>query len=221
MTTSGASDGGVRDYLAWHEAYDDPDSNLSKRLRAVRTEINRFLDSTAPHGVRVLSVCAGDGRDLLGVLARRPDRARVSGTLVEVLPALVDRAREAIDDLGIGSVLDVRQSDAGHSGAYAGAVPADLLIVSGVMGNISVADIEGLVHTCRELCAPGATVVWTRGRMEPDLGPAIRSWFEAAGYASVALHEDIEGSPMRLGVERLTAPPLPLRTGRRIFTFLR
>lgn len=102
VTTAGASDGGARDYVAWHEAYDDPDSSLSKRLRAVRAEINRFLDNTAPRAVRVLSVCAGDGRDLLGVLARRPDRVRVGGTLVEIVPVLVDRAREAIVELEMG-----------------------------------------------------------------------------------------------------------------------
>jgi len=64
-------------------------------------------------------------------------------------------------------------------------------------------------------------VLWTRGRMEPDLGPRIRAWFDEAGFESVRLHDAIDGTPMRLGVERLVVDPAPLRPGRRIFTFLR
>jgi hypothetical protein len=222
VTAAGArTTGGLRDYVAWHDAYDDPGSSLSKRLRRVRAEIARFLDDTAPRPVRVVSLCAGDGRDLLGVLADREDRHRVTGALVEILPELVQRARDVIDHLAMTGELEVRQADAGLSDSYARAVPADLVVVSGVMGNISADDVRRLIHATRELTAPEATVLWTRGRMEPDLGPEIRSWFDEAGFASVALFDDIEGSPMRLGVERLVAAPRALRPGRRLFTFLR
>ena len=222
VTEAGAAPlGGLRDYLAWHDAYDDAGSSLTKRLRQVRAEIDRFLDDTAPRPVRVLSLCAGDGRDLLGVLADRPDRRRVTGTLVEILPALVARARRRVTELGLDDALEVRQADAGHSDTYAGAVPADLVIVAGVMGNISAPDIHRLVRATREMAAPSATVLWTRGATAPDLGPQIRTWFDEAGFESVRLHQEIEGSPMRLGVERLVAEPEQLRPGRLLFTFLR
>lgn len=221
MTETGAAAEGLRDYVAWHTAYDDPGSSLSKRLRAVQAEIARFLDRTAPRPVRVLSLCSGDGRDLLGVLAGRDDLGRVSGLLVEILPALAERARSTVAGLGLTDALQVREADAGSSDTYVGAVPADLVLVSGVMGNISSDDIRRLIHTTRELCAPGATVLWTRGHLEPDLGPEIRAWFAEAGFESEALLERIEGSPMRLGVERLVAEPVALRPGRRVFTFLR
>lgn len=224
----GMDDGGVsgttgqlRDYVAWHTAYDDPDSGLSKRLKAVQGEVDRFLDESAPHEVRILSVCAGDGRDVLDVLAGRKDRDRVSGVLLEILDELADRAEERIAELGLGERLAVRREDAGWTDAYLAATPADLVVLSGIMGNISAEDIELLVHTARSFCTPGATVLWTRGRMEPDLGPEIRGWFDDAGFEKVRLHEDIEGSPMRLGVERLVAEPTALLPGRRIFTFLR
>lgn len=61
VTSAGAPGRGVRDYVAWHEAYDDPDSSLSKRLRRVRAEIDRLLDTTAPGAVRVLGVCKQGG----------------------------------------------------------------------------------------------------------------------------------------------------------------
>lgn len=221
VTTAGAVRSGLRDYVAWHLAYDDPDSSLSKRLRRVQAEVDRFLDETAPWPVRVLSICAGDGRDVIEVLARRDDRARVRGTFVENHPELVDRCRRRIAELGAGERLEVRAADAGLTDAYVGAVPADLVVVSGVMGNISATDVERLVHTAPELAAAGGTVLWTRGRMDPDLGPDIRRWFDEAGFASITLVEDIEGTPLRLGVERLVVDPRPLRPGRRLFTFLR
>jgi hypothetical protein len=89
------------------------------------------------------------------------------------------------------------------------------------MGNISAADIERLVHVSRQFCSRHATVLWTRGAQEPDLGPDIRRWFAEAGFDEVACDEWIEGTGMRVGVEQLTADPEPLRTGEPIFTFYR
>jgi hypothetical protein len=77
------------------------------------------------------------------------------------------------------------------------------------------------VHVSRQLCAPGATVLWTRGAQNPDLGPDIRRWFSEAGFDEVACEEWIEGTGMRVGVEQLTADPEPLRVGEPIFTFYR
>ncbi|HEY6741727.1 MAG TPA: hypothetical protein VI110_05150, partial [Lapillicoccus sp.] len=71
---------------SWHGAYVDPSSSLSRRLAVVRDRIDQWLDGTAPRPVRVVSLCAGDGRDLLEVLASRGDADRVTGTLVELDP---------------------------------------------------------------------------------------------------------------------------------------
>jgi hypothetical protein len=71
------------DWLSWHAPYDDPGSSLSRRLALVRGHVTQWLDSTTGP-VTVLSACAGDGRDLLGVLSARADRDQVSATLVEM-----------------------------------------------------------------------------------------------------------------------------------------
>lgn len=209
----------LRDYVAWHDAYADPSSSLSARLRQVQREIAAWLDRT-PGPVRVLSSCAGQGHDLLGVLEDRPyDRERVSGALVELDATNAAAARDWIARLGVDLV--VVEVDAGTTSAYAGLVPADLVLLSGIMGNITAADIERLVHVSRQFCAPGATVLWTRGAQEPDLGPDIRRWFAKAGFEEVACQERIEGTGMRVGVERLVATPELLRVGEPIFTFYR
>lgn len=217
----------LRDYVAWHAAYDDPDSALSARLREVQTQVSAVLDETAPGALQVISVCAGEGRDLLGVLAGRDDRDRVTGALVEIDETICAVAQAEIDRLGCTDRIVVRRADAGLLSAYQGLRPADLLLLSGIMGNISAPDIRRLIHVGRTLCAPGAVVIWTRGAQAPDLGPDIRSWFDEAGFTSVALIEHVEGTAMRVGVERLRADPTaPLVSdvrpdGERIFTFYR
>ncbi|MEO6143089.1 MAG: hypothetical protein ABIP19_03845 [Dermatophilaceae bacterium] len=210
----------LRDYVSWHAAYDDTESSLSVRLRHVQAAIVDWLDRT-PGPVRVLSSCAGQGHDILGVLEERglQDRARVTGALVEIDPTNVNIARRRIAHLGLA--LTVVECDAGTTDAYAGLLPANLLLLSGIMGNISAADIERLVYVSRQLCAPEATVIWTRGAQDPDLGSDIRRWFEQAGFEEVSCKEWIEGTSMRVGVHRLVAPPQPLRSGELIFTFYR
>lgn len=210
----------VRDYVRWHAAYDDPGSDLSARLRLVQGAIRDWLTSTTGP-VRVLSVCAGQGHDILGVLAEAEavDRARVSGALVEIEAANNDVSRHRIADLGVD--LDVVHADAGLTDTYEGLVPSDLVLLSGIMGNISAEDIERLAHTSRQLCAPGATVIWTRGVRDPDLVPDIRRWFTEAGFEELSCVEWIEGTGMRVGVNRLVVAPEPLVPGQTIFTFYR
>lgn len=58
-----------RDWFAWHRAYDDPGSDLRGRLGAVQGFIAEALTRQPPGRIRVVSVCAGQARDLLGVLA--------------------------------------------------------------------------------------------------------------------------------------------------------
>lgn len=36
---------GARDWASWHDAYENPQSSLSRRLRVVQRHISRFLDT--------------------------------------------------------------------------------------------------------------------------------------------------------------------------------
>ncbi|MEU2751669.1 hypothetical protein ABZ613_36270 [Streptomyces collinus] len=57
------------DGSAWHGGYDTADSWTARRLRTVRQQIRRALDDAPPGPLKVISLSAGDGRDLLHVLA--------------------------------------------------------------------------------------------------------------------------------------------------------
>jgi len=208
----------ARDWRQWHEQYDDHDSSLSKRLQVVQQLIGFTLEEARAGPMRAVSICAGQGRDLLGVLATHPRRDDVSGRLVELNPDLAAAARTAASVAGLGGI-EVVEGDAGLIDAYAGAVPADLVLCCGVFGNISESDIHATVSGLPMLCAPGATIIWTRGRRPPDLTPTIRGWFAEAGFSEL---DFVAPDDDQYGVGRNWWPGEAgeLVTGRRLFTFL-
>jgi len=175
--------------VAWHEAYDDPSSQLRARLTLVKQHVAAALDRAPAGPVRLLSLCAGQGRDVIETLPDHPRRDDVSAVLVETDPANVAWAREAAAAAGLPRV-EVRQADASQPADYADATPADVLLLCGIFGNVSVADTQRTIAAAPALCAPGATVIWTRHRREPDLTPRIRAWFTGAGFEELAF-----GSP--------------------------
>ena len=210
---------GLRDYDDWHREYDDPGSDLSWRLDRVRAHLGDALDRR-PGSVRILSACAGDGRDVIGVLAGRSDADRVRAVLVELHPEIADRAREAAAADGLTGV-EVRTADAGTTDAYVEAVPADIVLLVGIFGNISDDDLWRTIEVAPQLCAPGATLIWSRGRDEGDLNAEVRARFAAAGFRELAYETlDRDGMPA-LGVVRYAGPPVDLVPGRPLFTFIR
>lgn len=219
----------TRDYEDWHRRYDDPGSGLSWRLRRVRHHIEDALDRR-PGETTALSVCSGDGRDLLGVLAARSDAARVSAVLLELHPDLAQGARDAAAAAGLSRVT-VRTVDASRTDAYTGAVPADLVLLVGIFGNIADEDVWRLIRFAPQLCRPAATVVWSRGRrftrelagVTPgDLNDEVRRRFAAAGFEEVAYETHDSGGRPALGVLTYDGPPVELQPDDQpLFTFLR
>jgi hypothetical protein len=175
----------VQDWVAWHEAYDDPSSRLSARLKLVKQHVAAALDRARPGPIRLVSLCAGQGRDVIETLPGHRRRNDVSAVLVEAAPANVARAREAAWAAGLIQV-EVRQADASQVASFADALPANVLLLCGIFGNVSVPDIQRTIAAAPALCAPGATVIWTRHRREPDLTPQVRTWFTAAGFEELA-----------------------------------
>jgi len=205
-------------WQAWHEPYADEDSELSRRLRIVQQHIAAWLDRRPDEEVTVVSACAGQGHDLIGLLATRPDACRVRATLIEYDTGNVAAAQAAAGGAGLTNLV-IRQADAGRLSSYAGVVPADLVLMAGVFGNISDADVQRTINALPQLCAAGATVIWTRTRRTPDLTPAVREWLRVAGFVEEAFDAP-EGARFSVGVHRFEEAPRPLRTMGRTFTFL-
>lgn len=196
------------DWVEWHRRYDDPSSYLSQRLEFVQGHLRVALDGAPAGTIRLISVCAGQGRDVVGVLAGHPRTPDVRAFLVERDPRLVEAARQSAARSGLDQV-EVVCGDAGIIASYAGAIPAHVVLVCGVFGNITDADVANTVATLPALCEPGAIVIWTRHRHSPDLTPAIRAWFEEAGFEEIAFDGPLELS-VGVGAHRLVGEPRPI-----------
>ena len=196
-------------WLRWHAPYADPSSNLSRRLRAVQGMVREVLDampnpesSPNPETFRMVSMCAGQGRDVIDVLASHPRREAVSALLVELHPALVAFARARAAAAGVDRQVRVLEGDAAQSRSYVNYVPADLVLVCGVFGNITASDITRTIRALPRWCKEGAHVIWTRHRNPPDATPAIRADFAEAGFTELAFVAP-EGTVMTVGHHRL------------------
>ena len=207
------------DWLAWHEGYNDPTSPHARRLVVVQDHIRAFLDRCDAPSIRAVSLCSGSGADFLPVLAEHPAGRRTRARLIESHPELAERARATARELALEGV-EVFTGDASTTDALVGAVPADLVLVCGVFGNISDDDVYRTVRALPQLCAEGATVVWTRHRHEPDLTPAIREWLGEVGFAEGSFDSPGVGD-YAVGSHVLVGPARRLELGVRLFTFSR
>ena len=194
--------------------YNDPQSITSQRLAVVQDWIRYSVEALPPGPVRTVSICAGDGRDLVGALAEHPRRTDVHGLLVEIDPTLAERGRAAL-----WPGLDYLVADAALTDNYLGAVPANLVLACGIFGNISDDDIAATVRAMPMFLAPGGYVIWTRHRGEPAMFETIDDWFVEAGFAPV--FASAPEHPYGVGVHRLVTEPRPLIQGEHLFTFVR
>ena len=204
------------DWWDWHAPYDDRDSSLSRRLRAVQTLVAAALDASPSGPVNLVSMCAGQGRDVSGVLRDHPRRGDVRALLVERDERNVAAARSRTEDLD--AEVEVRAADAGSSESYIGFLPAEVVLVCGVFGNISDDDIAGTIDALPALCAADATVIWTRHRGAPDLTPRIREWFAQASFTEEAFVAPADTS-FGVGAHRFRGAPRP-HTPMRLFDFV-
>lgn len=205
------------DWVAWHRDYQDPASALSRRLRVVRDQLRRALPTHPRAPVRVISLCAGRGDDLIDVLRDYPYPDLVHARLVELDPRNVDAMRSAAREVGVG--LDIVQGDAAEPSFYEGVAPADMVLLCGVLGNVSERDVRLTIASLPQLCRRGGIVIWTRSRRPPDLTPRVRRWFAASGFSELAFvaPDDVLWS---VGAVRFGGEPEALGS-RRFFTFNR
>jgi len=203
------------DWVDWHRAYADPARPLHRRLRLVQAHIRAALDAAPPGPLRAVSICAGQGTDLLGVLADHPRAADVTARLVELDPHNAEAARTAAP-----ATVEVVTGDGGRVDAYAGAGPAELVLICGVLGRIGERDVANAVRLLPQLTATGGTVVWTRHRRAPDRTGRVRRLLRRAGFTEVAFDAPA-GEVFTVGSHRHAGAPAPLDPQARLFSSFR
>jgi hypothetical protein len=165
----------------------------------------------------VLALVAGQGRDLLPVLAEHPRRDDVAALLVELDPRNAEAARVAASEAGLVAV-EVITGDAADIEYYTSLAPADLVLICGLFAHVTDADIEHVIRHSTSLTKRGGVVIWTRHRREPDVVPQIGAWFGEQGFDEVWVSRpDLECA---VGVHRYRREPRPIVRGTKLFTFV-
>lgn len=202
------------DWYGWHDGYRDG-GPLRERLALVEDQLRLALDTVRPGPVMIISVCAGQGHDVGGVVSEAPRRQEIRARLVEWDERNVTVARDRMAAAGL-SGIDVRQGDAGITDAYADVVPAQIVLACGVFGSLTDSNVDSMVGSLPQLCDKDAQVIWTSHRSTPNLYQEVETAFRRHGFVSLWSDPDD-----RFGVSRyrLDAEPQPLQPARRMFQF--
>jgi hypothetical protein len=208
-----------KDWFEWHELY-NTEPKLQQRLEIVREYITYSLNALPPGDIRVVSVCAGDGRDLLGTLASHPRAKDVYARLVELNPQLVERGRTTIESLGLTKQIEYINGDATSSANYEGAVPADIVIVCGVLGNLpDENELNRLLGNLSFLSKKGAFVLWTRGHSQGiAYSETVRKYFQEFGFEEINFKLTATGD-MGVGIHRYLGENLAVPKEKKLFVF--
>jgi putative methyltransferase len=208
------------DWVAWHERY-NTNRGLKARLRAVCGQIENCLSACPAGQIRVVSVCSGDGRDLLTALINHPREKDVVAYLIDQERALIEAGQDSANLSGIGDQLHFIVGDATLASSYRGMVPADLVLVCGVFGHVLKEDLQKLVRSLGSMCKTGGHVIWTRHAKAWDGEthlPLINQLFEQAGFEQISFSVTEEGASC-IGTYRYLGQTADLSTEDRLFTF--
>jgi hypothetical protein len=207
------------DWAKWHDLY-DVSIPLKERLMAVREQIAAAAAKVTGQSLHLVSICAGDGRDVIGTFAAADARQDVHATLIEAHPALVTRGQAAVEQLGLARRITFRCADATQSSTYVDLRPAHILVLSGVFGNLKARDVQRLIAALPSLCAREASVIWTRNLFDDgeEATQIIRQCFVAADFREEVLVRTPRGL-FAVGTQAFRGVRRPLPVNQTLFEF--
>lgn len=208
-----------KNWFEWHDLY-QTEAKLQQRLEIVQEYIASSLNASPPGTLQIVSVCAGDGRDLLGTLPSHPRAQDVQARLVELNPKLVEQGRATIESVGLTPQIEFVNGDATLSSSYIGSVPADVVLVCGVFGNLAdEAELRRLIQNLKFFAKKDAFVIWTRGHSQGiSYSEIVRKQFREAEFEEVDFRLTSTGD-MGVGLHRYRGEDLPLPKEQTLFVF--
>ncbi|MNQ86568.1 hypothetical protein D3C85_1017660 [compost metagenome] len=147
------------------------------------------------------------------MLAHYPNNDNVHSYLVEIDAKLARESERTASDKGLQNVTVVN-GDASLLRIYSDVIPADLILLCGIFGNITNEDILNTIESLAQLSKQGTRVVWTRNLRHPEVVPMIRHSFIANDFKEVDYRTtsddlyaigiyEFQGLPQRLNDARL------------------
>ena len=208
--------------LGWKPRRSYPDyqkNRFQQRLLAVQEHLAECLDSSPRGSVHIISMCAGDGSDVIGVLGSHPRRSDVFAWLVESNSQTVADGILQSTRAGLENTVEFLTEDGTLYATYKRIAPTDIVLLCGVWGHVPAQERVQLVRALACLCKPGGTVIWTRG-VSKDMTRLreIQLLFDDPSWNLVrfTLTSDKKWS---VGTYRYRGPPLELPESGQIFHF--
>ena len=193
--------------------------HYQQRLRTVQAHLAECLDRAPDGSVRIVSVCAGDGRDVIGVLQSHRRRNDVEAWLVELDGQSVAAGVQHATASGLEQMVNFIHGDATDYSAYTNFVPCDVALVCGVWGHVPAHERALLVRALASFCKPGASVIWTRGvSKRMSRLDDIQSQFGGSSWERTCLSFTPDDE-WAVGTHRYCGPPLELPARGPIFHF--
>jgi hypothetical protein len=218
------------DWHKWHNVYEQSPA-LKKRLALVRKHLSRSLDRSPLGELRIISLCAGDGRDLLRTLADHKRRADARARLVELDPNLVADGENTSRALELSNHVEFVKADATDPGCYRAVAPANIVMMCGMLGLVGFPELPNVVRALQALCAHKGHVVWTR-RLDWRDGvqqtKVLQELMAKAGFRRVALNvtsfgalfAKTPGPSFAVGTHRYEGDSVALPESGRLFAIL-
>jgi hypothetical protein len=151
-----------RSWTGWpDEAY--AQRRYQQRLQAVQEHLCSNLNEAPAGALRLISICAGDGRDLIGVLRTHERRTDVSAWLIELDCESVAAGMQQTKAAGLENSVHFINGDATNYATYQGIGPADIVLACGVWGHVLAHERVSFATALAALCKAGGSVTWTRG----------------------------------------------------------
>lgn len=139
---------------------------------------------------------------------------------MELNPKLVEQGRATIESAGLTQQIEFVNGDATLSSSYIGAVPADVVLVCGVFGNLAdEAELRRLIQNLKFFAKKDAFVIWTRGHFQGiSYSEIVRKQFREAEFEEVDFRLTSTGN-MGVGLHRYRGENLPLPKEQTLFVF--
>jgi len=168
-------------WTEWHEeAYNDINSLPYQRTEIVKDLINKYL-SEIDKNIVVISIGAGQSRDILPVLIGRKDNDRITTYLIDTDIECLNYAKNYAKDNNIINVHIV-DMDGSLVKNYKDIPKADLIIFCGMMTQKNTDEVKNLANNIKLICNEDAQIIWSRHGYDGDYSTPFRNVFNENSY---------------------------------------
>lgn len=168
-------------WTEWHEnAYNNTNSLAYQRTEIVKNLINKYLYEINKNVV-IVSIGAGQGRDILSVLKERKDNNRIFTYLIDTDMECLDYAKNYAEKNNIINV-NVVNIDGSLTENYKDIPKADLIIFCGMMNQKNTEEVKSLANNMKFLCNEDAQIIWSRHGYDEDYSTSFRNVFNENFY---------------------------------------